>query len=99
MPSLQERGDEDIQVLLLLATIITIRGRKALTWLHYIDTVCKYSKMANCLLFYREQSFVSLIFYAMLCLLHFLFFPPNNFPFPPSFDTKRKSGLIFSSNC
>jgi hypothetical protein len=23
----------------------------------YIDTVCRYSKMANCLLFYREQSY------------------------------------------
>ncbi|CAF3682598.1 unnamed protein product, partial [Rotaria sp. Silwood1] len=67
---------QDTQVLLLLATIITIRGRKALTWLHYIDNVCKYSKMANCLLFYREESYVLLIFYAILCLLHFLFFPP-----------------------
>ncbi|CAF0839378.1 unnamed protein product [Rotaria sordida] len=66
---------QDTQVLLLLATIITIRGRKALTWLHYIDNVCKYSKMANCLLFYREESYVLLIFYAILCLLHFLFFP------------------------
>ncbi|CAF4023093.1 unnamed protein product [Adineta steineri] len=64
---------QDTQVLLLLATIITIRGRKALTWLHYVDNVCKYSKMANCLLFYREQSYVSLIFYAVLCFLHFLF--------------------------
>lgn len=67
---------QDTQVLLLLATIITIRGRKALTWLHYIDNVCKYSKMANCLLFFREESYVSLIFYAVSCLLHFLFFPP-----------------------
>jgi thiol-disulfide isomerase/thioredoxin len=30
--------------------------------------------MANCLLFYREESYVLLIFYAVLCLLHFLFF-------------------------
>ncbi|CAF1178449.1 unnamed protein product [Rotaria magnacalcarata] len=67
---------QDTQVLLLLATIITIRGRKALTWLHYIDNVCKYSKMANCLLFYREDSYVLLIFYGIVCLLHFLFFPP-----------------------
>ncbi|CAF1395385.1 unnamed protein product [Adineta ricciae] len=65
---------QDTQVLLLLATIITIRGRKTLTWLHYIDTVCKYSKMANCLLFYREQAYVSLILYALFCLFHFLFF-------------------------
>ena len=67
---------QDTQVLLLLATIITIRGRKTLTWLHYIDTVCKYAKMANCLLFYREQSYVPLILYAVFCLLHFLFFTP-----------------------
>lgn len=67
---------QDTQVLLLLATIITIRGRKTLTWLHYIDTVCKYSKMANCLLFYREQSYVPLILYAVFSLLHFLFFTP-----------------------
>ena len=67
---------QDTQVLLLLATIITIRGRKALTWLHYVDNVCKYSKMANCLLFYREQAYVSLILFAVGCLLHFLFFAP-----------------------
>ena len=66
---------QDTQVLLLLATIITIRGRKSLTWLHYIDNVCKYSKMANCLLFYREQSYVSLIFFILCCILHFIFFP------------------------
>jgi thiol-disulfide isomerase/thioredoxin len=72
----KEITSQDTQVLLLLATIITIRGRKTLTWLHYIDSVCKYSKMANCLLFYREQSYVLLIFYAVLCLLHFLFFAP-----------------------
>ena len=66
---------EDMQVLLLLITMIAIRGRKTLTWLHYIDTVCKYSKMATCLLFYREESYVVLIFYVVLCLLHFLFFP------------------------
>jgi thiol-disulfide isomerase/thioredoxin len=71
-----EITSQDTQVLLLLATIITIRGRKTLTWLHYIDTVCKYCKMANCLLLYREQSYVLLIFYAILCLLHFLFFSP-----------------------
>ena len=71
-----EITQQDTQVLLLLATIITIRGRKALTWLHYIDNVCKYTKMANCLLFYREQSYVTLIFYVIGCLLHFLFFAP-----------------------
>ena len=67
---------QDTQVLLLLATIITIRGRKSLTWLHYIDNICKYSKMANCLLLYREHCYVALILYAVACLLHFLFFPP-----------------------
>lgn len=66
---------QDMQVLLLLATIITIRGRKSLTWLHYIDNICKYSKMANCLLLYRENSYVLLILYAIICLLHFIFFP------------------------
>lgn len=70
-----ELTSQDTQVLMLLATIITIRGRKSLTWLHYIDNICKYSKMANCLLFYREDSYVSLIIYVLVCLLHFLFLP------------------------
>lgn len=72
----KEITTQDTQILLLLGTIIALRGRKALTWLHYIDNICKYSKMANCILFYREQSYVALIFYMLICLLHFLFFSP-----------------------
>ncbi|RCN30928.1 thioredoxin [Ancylostoma caninum] len=50
------------EILMFLAVIIAWKGRKATNWLHYINNVFLFSKIANIALFLRADALVGIIY-------------------------------------
>lgn len=58
---------------MFLAVIIAWKGRKATNWLHYINNVFLFSKIANIALFLRADALVGII-YLLIVVGESLFF-------------------------
>ncbi|VDK55603.1 unnamed protein product [Cylicostephanus goldi] len=50
------------EILMFLAVIIAWKGRKATNWLHYINNIFLFSKVANIALFLRADALVGIVF-------------------------------------
>ncbi|VDP34941.1 unnamed protein product [Heligmosomoides polygyrus] len=50
------------EILVFLAVVIAWKGRKATNWLHYINNVFLFSKIANIMLFLRADPLVGVIY-------------------------------------
>ncbi|KAI6240877.1 Thioredoxin-related transmembrane protein 2-like protein [Aphelenchoides fujianensis] len=48
-------GLREHEILLLLAVVIVWKNRKSTNWLHYLNTIFLFSKVANIFLFFRES--------------------------------------------
>ncbi|CAJ0600302.1 unnamed protein product [Cylicocyclus nassatus] len=50
------------EILMFLAVIIAWKGRKATNWLHYINNIFLFSKVANIALFLRADALVGIVY-------------------------------------
>ncbi|KAI6215147.1 hypothetical protein M3Y94_00351100 [Aphelenchoides besseyi] len=51
----REIDTREHEILLLLAVVIVWKNRKATNWLHYLNTIFLFCKVANTFLFFRES--------------------------------------------
>ncbi|VDL83407.1 unnamed protein product [Nippostrongylus brasiliensis] len=57
-----EIDSREREILMFLAVVIAWKGRKATNWLHYINNIFLFSKVANVMLFLRADALVGIIY-------------------------------------
>ncbi|CAI4228942.1 unnamed protein product [Auanema sp. JU1783] len=69
------------EILIFLAIVIVMKGRKATNWLHYLNNVFFFAKVANVFLFSRADPIMGIVYF-IVCIVFYVVFPEPAFNGP-----------------
>jgi thiol-disulfide isomerase/thioredoxin len=80
------------EIFILLLICISVKGRKRVSALQYVNTICTFGKATNVILYWREGPTYAFI-YAVLWFLHFVFLPQPVYKGPENIKYYRGTHL------